>query len=81
MIADSVTQPNVLVLAESPQISMGSLYQTISQGIALAMENALQQQGDLNIVYQASTNVGVQTLYGVDVSSTGVSHTAERFWD
>ncbi|HEX4952289.1 MAG TPA: RebB family R body protein [Thermoanaerobaculia bacterium] len=69
-ITDAVTQSGVAVLAAGPAIATNNLYQAIANALALAAQNAtaLQQAGSM--VLQATTVMGVTTLYGLDTSST-----------
>lgn len=43
-ITDAVTQTNVKVLGEAPELALGTLEETVSQSIDLSMENAQQNQ-------------------------------------
>ncbi len=70
-VTDSVTQTNVQVVAESPALSLGNLYQVTSQSLGNSAHNATiaQQQG--SITAQAATSQGVAMLYAVGSSSLG----------
>ncbi len=70
-ITDGVTQTNVQVVAESPALSMGNLYQATSQALANAAHNATMAQQQGSITAQAATTQGVTMLYSVSTSSTG----------
>ena len=61
-VTDAVTQTNVKVLAESPAMAMGSLYQTIGNSVAMAAANAVYAQQQANVTYQAATTMGVAKL-------------------
>jgi hypothetical protein len=63
-ITDAVTQTNVSVLATAPAVAMGSLYQTISNSVAMAAANAVYAQQQANVTYQSASTVGVQKLLG-----------------
>lgn len=75
-ITDSVTQANVEVLADAPAIAMGNLYQAIAQALANAAHNATTAQQQNNVTAQASTTMGVCTLYSIDTASTGEATSA-----
>jgi Killing trait len=62
-VVDSVTITNTKVLAEAPAMAMGSLYQTIGNSVAMAAANAVYAQQQANVVYQASTTLGVTKLF------------------
>lgn len=70
-ITDSVTQANVDVLAVAPSVAMGNLYQATAQALANAAHNASSAQQQANVVMQASTTMGVATLYSIDTASAG----------
>ncbi|MDJ0599494.1 MAG: RebB family R body protein [Crocosphaera sp.] len=70
-VTDAVTQANVKVLAESPAMSLSNLYQTISQGLSLSAQNAVNIQQQSNIVHQTTTTQGVSLLYSIDTAATG----------
>lgn len=72
-ITDSVTQANVSVLGDAPAIAMGNLMQAASHAMALAMLNATNAQQQNNMAAQASTTMGVTTLYSIDTASDSVS--------
>ena len=61
-ITDAITQTNVSVLGNAPAVSMGSLYQTISNSAAMAAANAVYAQQQGNVTYQSASTVGVQRL-------------------
>ena len=65
-VIDAVTIANTKVLAESPAMAMGSLYQTISNSVAMAAANAVYAQQQANIAHQAATTLGVTRLYSVN---------------
>lgn len=70
-ITDAVTQANVKVLADSPALSLSNLYQTVSQSLSLAVQNAVTMQQQSNIVHQAATTQGVNLLYTVGTAAVG----------
>jgi hypothetical protein len=72
-ITDSVTQANTKVLADSPAMAMGNLYQATAQALANAAHNATSAQQNAVITAQAATTQGVATLYSIDTASTGVA--------
>ncbi len=55
-ITDAVTQTNVKVLGEAPAEALGIAYQSMSNAISLALENATQTQGGMQQVGNASTS-------------------------
>ena len=68
-ITDSATQANVEVLAVAPSVAMGNLYQATAQALANAAHNASSAQQQANVIMQASTTMGVATLYSIDTAS------------
>ena len=74
-ITDSVTQANTKVLGDAPAIAMGNLYQATAQALANAAHNAANNQQQSYVTSQASTTMGVSTLYSIDTASTGVTTT------
>ena len=65
-ITDAVTQANVKVLAESPAMAMGAIYQTMAHSTGILFENAVSAQQQQNTLTQASTNQGVMQIYSLD---------------
>lgn len=72
-ISDSITQANVKVLGDAPAIAMGYLSQATAQALANAAHNATNAQQQSFVTGQASTTMGVSTLYSIDTASTGVA--------
>jgi hypothetical protein len=70
-ITDSVTQANTKVLGDAPAVAMGNLYQATAQALANAAHNATTAQQQNNLTAQATTVMGVATLYSIDTASTG----------
>lgn len=68
-ITDAVTQTNVKVLAESPAMAMGNLYQTIAYSSGLALANSVQAQNHQNITSQAATTKSVMQIYSYNNTS------------
>jgi hypothetical protein len=72
-ITDSVTQSNLQVLAASPSIAMGNLYQATAQALANAAHNATNAQQQMYVAAQAATTMGVALLYSVDTAADGMA--------
>ena len=64
-ITDAVTQVNVKVLAESPAMAMGSIYQTMAHSTGILFENAVPAQQQQHTLTQATTNQGVLQIYSM----------------
>lgn len=71
-ITDSITQVNTKVLGDAPAIAMGNLFQATSQALALAALNATNAQQQNNMAAQASTTMGVTTLYSIQTATDAV---------
>jgi len=67
-ITDAVTQTNVKVLAESPAMAMGSLYQNMAHSSGILFENSVSAQQQ-NTLSQAAANQGVIQLYSMATMS------------
>jgi hypothetical protein len=61
-VTDAVTQANVKVLADAPAMAMGTLYQSTSQALGMAAQNAVSHQQQANVTAEAATTMGVETL-------------------
>ncbi len=61
-ITDSVTQSNVQVLASSPAMALGSLYQGISNSQGLATQNASSNQQNISTISSSVTSACVDVL-------------------
>ncbi|WP_417457096.1 RebB family R body protein [Kordiimonas sp.] len=55
-ITDAVTQTNVKVLGEAPAEAVGMSFQSMSNSVGLALENATQTQGGMQQVGNAATS-------------------------
>jgi hypothetical protein len=71
-ITDSITQANTKVLGDAPAIAMGNLFQATSQSLGLAALNATNAQQQSNMTAQASTTMGVTTLYSIQTATDAV---------
>ncbi|NCI49450.1 glycerol-3-phosphate dehydrogenase [Sediminibacterium roseum] len=71
-ITDSVTQVNTKVLGDAPAIAMGNLFQATAQALSLAALNATNAQQQSNMAAQATTTMGVTTLYSIDTATDAV---------
>ena len=71
-ITDSITQANTKVLGDAPAIAMGNLFQSTAQALGLAALNATNAQQQSNMTAQASTTMGVTTLYSIDTATDAV---------
>src|SRR5471030_2081149 len=74
-ITDAVTEVNTKVLGDAPALAMGNLLQATAQALSLAAMNATNAQQHSNITAQATTVMGITTLYSVDsaTAAAGVS--------
>ena len=72
-ITDSITQANTKVLGDSPAMAMGNLYQATAQALSNAAHNVTNNQQQSYVTSQASTTMGVTTLYALDTATTGVA--------
>ncbi|MEA4832965.1 hypothetical protein SDC9_124495 [bioreactor metagenome] len=62
-ITDSVTQVNSKILGDAPAIAMGNLYVATSQALSNAAQNAIINQQQNNATMQASTTMGIATIF------------------
>jgi hypothetical protein len=65
-ITDAVTQGNTKVVAESPALALGTLYQSAAHSTGILYENAVAAQQQLAKAAQAATIQGVIQIYSVD---------------
>lgn len=61
-ITDSVTQSNVQVLSEAPAMAMGTLYQTNSSTLSIAVQNAVSNQQQNSTVADTATAVCIEKI-------------------
>ncbi|ARV15200.1 RebB family R body protein [Polaribacter sp. SA4-12] len=61
-ITDSVTQTNIQVVGEASAIAMGSLYQTASNSLSIAIQNSVSNQQQNNIVATTATSICVKKI-------------------
>lgn len=58
-ITDSVTQANTQVVAISPALALGNLFQATAQALANAAHNATNAQQQSFVTAQAATTMGI----------------------
>jgi len=63
-ITEAISTTSVQNLASAPAVAMGSLYNTLSNSVALSAVNAVHAQQQANIVHQAATARSVAMLLG-----------------
>ena len=68
-ITDAVTQTNVKVVAEAPAMSMGTIYQSMGQSLAILFQNSVSAQQQQTSLAQAATNQVVMQIYSVDTTA------------
>ncbi|RXM51666.1 MULTISPECIES: RebB family R body protein [unclassified Chryseobacterium] len=72
-ITDAVTQANVKVVAESPAMALGNVYQSAAHSTGIMFENAVNAQNQQNILGQAATTQGVMQIYSIDTVSDAIA--------
>lgn len=70
-ITDSIAQVNTKVLGDAPAIATGNLLIATSQALANAAHNATANQQLGTTSQQATTVMGISTIYSVDTASAG----------
>ena len=63
-ITEAVSTTSVQNIASAPAVAMGSLYNTLSNSVALSAMNAVYAQQQANIAHQAATARSVAMLLG-----------------
>ena len=61
-VSDAVTTTDTMVVGSSPAQSVGGLYQTLANAMAMAAANAVFAQQQTYITYQAATTQAVDQL-------------------
>ncbi len=72
-ITDSITQVNTKVVGETPAMAMGNLLLSTSQALGNAAHNATIAQQQANVVWQAATVQGVNSLMSTGSAIVGRS--------
>ena len=72
-VTDAVTQANVKVVAESPAVAMGTLYQSLAHSTGIMFENAVNAQNQQNILGQTATTQGVIQIYSMDTIADSIA--------
>jgi len=72
-VTDSVTQVNTNTLGIAPATATGNLYQAMSYALGLATLNSSNAQQQSNMTAQASSTMGITTLYAIDTATDAVS--------
>lgn len=74
-ISQAVAQTGTAVVAMSPAVTAGSLYQTISQATSLTAQNVVYEQQQLTITQQTNTNHNVSQVLLARTKRTNSSST------
>ncbi len=61
-ISQAVAQTGAAVVAMSPAMTAGSLYQTIAQATSLSAQNVVNEQKQLTITQQTNTNHNISKV-------------------
>lgn len=72
-ITDAITQANVKVIAESPAMAMGQIYQAMAYSTGILFQNAVAAQQQQNTLAQAAANQGVIQIYSIDTVAGAVA--------
>ncbi len=64
-ITDAVTQTNVKVLGEAPAEAVGVATQALAHSVGLAMENATQTQGGMQLANNSATTAIIAMIMHV----------------
>ena len=72
-VTDAVTQANVKVVAESPAMALGTVYQSLAHSTGMMYENSVNAQNQQNMLSQAASTQGVLQIYSVDTISDAIS--------
>lgn len=60
--ADAEPSAAAGILSDAPSVAIGTLYQASAQSLALAMQNAVAAQQQMNTIAQAATSTAVSML-------------------
>ena len=72
-ITDAVTQSNVQVVADAPSVALANVYQSAAHSTGLMFENAVNAQGQQNILAQTATTQGVMQIYSMDTVADAIA--------
>ncbi len=72
-VTDAVTQTNVQVVADSSSIAIANVYQSAAHSTGLMFENAVNAQGQLNILAQAVTTQGIMQIYSINTMASTIT--------
>jgi hypothetical protein len=72
-IIDAVTATNVKVVAESPAMAMGTLYQSLAHSTGILFQNAVSSAKQADMIGLAATNQGIMQIYSFDTVADAVS--------
>lgn len=59
---DRDASPSAGILSDAPSVAIGTLYQAAAQSLALAMQNAVAAQQQMNTIAQAATSAAASML-------------------
>lgn len=72
-ITDAARTASGMPSSGAPATGLGSLYQQMAEATALAFENAVNAQQQMNEAGQAATIQGVMQIYSMDTMSAGMA--------
>ncbi len=67
-ITDAVTQSNLTVLGGAPAQSLATVYQIMAQSVGTSMQNAVNNQQNMNTIDNAIVSQGIAMLYSIEAS-------------
>ncbi|TNE37277.1 MAG: hypothetical protein EP348_06005 [Alphaproteobacteria bacterium] len=70
-ITDAITQTNLINLGIAPSHSLGTLYQTTSQAVGAAMQNAVANQQNIYSLGLASLAQNLQSILSMSSATAG----------
>lgn len=72
-ITSAVAQTNVQVVASAPAMALSNVYQSAAHSTGLMFENAVNAQGQQNILAQAATTQGIMQIYSIDTVANAIA--------
>ena len=64
-VTDAITQSNVKIVGQAPATTMGQLYESMANSVAMAAAIAAEQQQEANTQYQAAAAAAAQKLLDI----------------
>jgi hypothetical protein len=77
-ITDAIAESNITVITSAPAVAAASSFQAMSHSLSLAMENAVYNQQQVNVINMASTSSCAAYILGKGMATNSSKPTKQQ---